>query len=146
MPQERTVEQTANRMRVIVTGSRDWPASDPWMIHAVLDWFARLDEPLTVVVGYDPVRQYPPGVDRITYERCIDAGYDVETHPADWDRYGPAAGPLRNQEMVAAGGDVCVAFAAKRIEDSRGTHGCAKLARAASILVYVVERLTPATT
>lgn len=56
----------------------------------------------------------------------------VESHNADWDRHGKAAGPIRNQEMVDAGADVCLAFP---LGESRGTRHCMKAAEQAGIPV-----------
>ena len=45
---------------------------------------------------------------------------------ADWKKYGPAAGPIRNQQMLEWGPDLVVAFAG-----GTGTAGMVALARAA---------------
>lgn len=52
------------------------------------------------------------------------------TFAADWARYGRMAGPLRNEEMVAAGADLVVAF-----PGGRGTESCVELARQAKLYV-----------
>ena len=61
-------------------------------------------------------------------------GLEPERHPADWKRYGRAAGPIRNQEMVNLGADVCLAFPR---EGSRGTKNCMEAARKAGIPTLV---------
>lgn len=81
-------------MRILVTGSRTW--RNPVFIAEALD--DRIEAlpvgaTLTVVVGYDPERQYPPGVDRFAYEYCESVAEFVERagktlavdpHPARW--------------------------------------------------------------
>jgi YspA, cpYpsA-related SLOG family len=49
---------------------------------------------------------------------------------ANWRKYGPAAGPIRNQQMLDWGPDLVVAFAG-----GTGTAGMVALARAAGMPV-----------
>lgn len=64
-----------------------------------------------IVVGYDPERDRPPGVDRIAYQEAQKLGLLVEPHPAFWDAHpGRSAGFVRNEEMAALGADLCIAF------------------------------------
>jgi hypothetical protein len=65
---------------------------------------------VTIVVGYDPKKRTPRGADRIVYQEAPKLGFTVETHPADWDRYGRGAGAVRNHQMAKAGGQRCIAF------------------------------------
>lgn len=58
-------------------------------------------------------------------------GGTVEEIPADWDRYGKAAGPIRNQAMIDAGGDLMMSF-----PGGRGTADCTGRARQAGIRVH----------
>jgi hypothetical protein len=141
-------------VRILITGSRTW--RNPASIAEALD--ARLDAlpasgALTVVVGYDPDRRYPPGVDEFVYEYCesiaefaerVGKTLAVETHPADWKRYRRRAGHIRNAEMVNLGAAECLAFVdwcddrrcPKRGQHgSHGAVGCAGLADKAGIPV-----------
>lgn len=62
-------------------------------------------------------------------------GWTPEPHPADWDKHGRAAGPIRNTYMVQLGADVCVAFPQRA---SVGTIDCLKKAIAAGIMTLVI--------
>lgn len=66
-------------------------------------------------------------------------GLPIEIHRADWTKYGRAAGPIRNKEMVNLGADLCLAFPDHpKGQGSRGTWGCIELAHQAGIPTLVV--------
>jgi hypothetical protein len=117
--------------RLLVTGSRGWPTWDgvlPRVLRAVYD-YAPL---LTLVVGYDPVRKLPAGVDRMAFTLWRELGGTVEPHPADWQRVGKGAGRMRNVEMVRSWTDMCLAFI---LNESPGASHCAEAADKAGIPV-----------
>lgn len=135
-------------MRVLVTGSRDWP--DDFEVDDTLSEVEAQREdgpgsPFVVVHG-----ACPTGADFYA-SRWVKGwvGYPVEggeyvveePHPADWSR-GRKAGPERNAAMVALGADLCLAFIGPctsprcykpEPHDSHGATGCADLAEAAGI-------------
>ena len=63
------------------------------------------------------------GVDESFATAAKGLGVAVEAHPADWDRLGKKAGPMRNGEMVRAGADLCIAVH-RFIFNSKGTKDC----------------------
>lgn len=121
-------------MRVLVTGSRDW--TDRQAIEDELDklYYDFPFRHLTVVHGA------ARGADTIAAMWAAARGSQVsaEAHPAEWERYGRAAGHRRNAEMVALGADICLAFP---LGESRGTRGCIEMAKKAGIPVEVTEGL-----
>lgn len=106
-------------MRVIVCGGRDY--ADKEAITAELSMLP----PGTVVVHGGA-----PGTDSIAGEVAKALGLTVEAHPADWQRWGRAAGPRRNAEMLAMGADLVVAF-----PGGRGTADMVRRAQAAGVPV-----------
>ena len=74
------------------------------------------------------------GADRMAEHIWSEVGEPVEAHPADWEKYGRAAGPKRNQEMLDSGVDLVLAF-----PGGRGTADMVKRARAAGKAVRVIE-------
>jgi hypothetical protein len=134
---KRIPAEATKPFRILVTGSRAW---DDW----VTVWTA-LEDAIEEAYRkgrreYVVVHGGAKGADQIAADFCEDqAGwYDdyanqvlaVERHPADWDKHGKAAGPIRNQAMVDLGADVCLAF---QIGDSRGTADCIRRAEKAGI-------------
>jgi hypothetical protein len=102
----------------------------------VLRHALQAQKPLHVIVG-----DCPTGVDIHAQAWCAHHEYltggKCHVYKADWDTHGNAAGPKRNQQMVDDGLALkrlfgaelhCLAFPAP---DSRGTHDCARRARAA---------------
>ncbi len=67
------------------------------------------------------------------YARLRD--YLIEGHPAEWDRFGKAAGYIRNVEMGNEG-DVLIAFWDMK---SRGTLHMINLAKKYKLKIYVID-------
>lgn len=72
------------------------------------------------------------GADTMAGKIAKELGWQVEEYPADWNKHGKAAGPIRNQQMVDLGADICLAFP---LGESRGTRHCMKAAERAGIKV-----------
>lgn len=109
--------------RVIVCGSRGW--HDRKLIadtlFDVVDKYGwRFPEPTIVHGG-------ARGADRLAADEAGKLGLLVEAHPADWQKHGKKAGPIRNEEMAALGAGLCVAF-----WDGRSTGTMDMIARAAT--------------
>lgn len=124
--------------RVLVTGSRHWPAEFGWFIERKLEGlniYAKTNSDVTSVVIVHGA--CPTGVDRLAdlyVKRGLYHWLTAEPHPADWEAHGKRAGMLRNAEMVKLGADVRIAFPDA---GSRGTKDCYEKAIAAGIPTYV---------
>lgn len=119
--------------RILVTGSRDW-ADHHVVDAAILDlcnWYPIDWDEVVIVHG-----NCPTGADKMADEFALDTGISVERHSADWKKYGRAAGPKRNQQMVDAGADIVLAF---KNPGSRGTQDCINRATKAGLIVKVYE-------
>jgi len=121
-------------MRIIVCGSREW--TDRERIVATLE-HKRIHAPsLTVVHG-----DCSSGADAIAAQWCrqwrpyAPLSVTEEPHPADWNKHGKAAGPIRNQAMADTGAELCLAF---WTGESRGTLDMITRAVKAGIPVRIV--------
>lgn len=134
-------------MRLLVTGSRDWPENESDYIYRILNMY-HLTTPIT-----DLIEGGASGVDTIAAKWARFKGiYKDENHyPADWrpkpgkpvkyrrdgTAYDPSAGPTRNQQMLDEGyPDMVIAFS-KNIETSRGTADMVRRARKAGLKVEI---------
>lgn len=75
------------------------------------------------------------GADKMAAKIAEELGWTPEPHDADWKKYKNAAGPIRNQEMVDLGADLCLGFPTPA---SIGTYDCMEKARQAKIHVIDV--------
>jgi hypothetical protein len=112
MPADRDqlLRRSERPMRVIVCGSRDW--GDGGAIHTALSGLPGEHREITIVHGVcsRKVGGIQRSADMLADFYARELGFDVERHPADWDRYGKAAGVIRNQKMAELGADLLIAF------------------------------------
>lgn len=120
-------------MRVIVTGSRAWP--DPVRVAHELNTLYLQHGPFVLVHG-----ACATGADAAAAHWLETAGSDLGclevTYPADWEKFGTRAGPIRNAQMVKAGADLVLAFP---LPDGKGTQHTMDLAREAGIPVTEIS-------
>ena len=86
-------------MRTIVAGSRECHH-----YHIVCQAIEEADWQITTVIS-----GCARGVDTFGEQYAAEHGIPVERHPADWEHYGKAAGPIRNAEMAEVA-DALIAF------------------------------------
>lgn len=83
------------------------------------------------------VSGHAKGADSLGEQYARERGLDTDVHPADWKRYGRAAGMIRNREMAEVA-DALIAFPQEG-EENRGTRNMIKLAEKKQLEVYVIE-------
>ena len=121
--------------RVLVTGSRNWTNRATIKEAMIGVWeTAMRPEEMVLVSGANP-----KGADHIAEQVASDCGWRIERHPAQWDKWGKAAGVRRNTEMVESGVDVCIAFIKDR---SKGATNCSQTAMRAGIETRVWRETT----
>jgi len=113
-------------MRVLVCGGRTF---DNWeLLAGVLDGL----EPMQASVI---IHGAAPGADTLAGRWAELRRVPVEAFPAEWEKHGRAAGPIRNARMLAEGKPaLVVAF-----PGGRGTANMVKQARAVNVEVLEVS-------
>lgn len=122
-------------MRILVCGSRTF--SDYRIIEAVLTGFWTTSTTMELIL----IEGEATGADTLAAEWATAAYVNVERYPANWELHGKAAGPIRNQEMLDSGVDICFAFVDKPLAVSRGTADMVNRCRNAGVKTYVIEAL-----
>lgn len=118
-------------MKVIVAGGRNF--NDYALMKERLDhYFQNLNKDELVIISGKA-----SGADSLGERYAKENGIKIEGYPANWKRYGNAAGPIRNKQMIVEGkADALVAF---WDNTSRGTGGMIKLAEEHGLHVRVVR-------
>ena len=112
-------------MRVLFCGDRNW--TNYKVICDIMTYF----KPDVVIEGETK------GADSLSRDAAEYFGIQVLKFPADWDKYGGAAGPIRNTQMLTEGKpDLVVAFH-NDIKNSKGTLNMVNQARKQNIKVFV---------
>ncbi len=79
-------------MKVIIAGSRGF--NDYETLCRICDHMLQNQKEVEIVSGT------ARGADKLGERYAKDRGYQVRLFPADWDKYGNAAGYIRNAEMA----------------------------------------------
>ena len=123
-------------MRLLVTGSRDW--FDYSKTLEELKYFQDMFGVELVIHG--DCR----GADRLAGRAARELGLDVWAFPADWNRHGKAAGPIRNEEMLIFARPQFVLAFHDTLDKSKGTKDMVVRARKAGLPVRLIKRHGPA--
>lgn len=114
-------------MKVLICGDREW-----WNSKKIANRVKQL--PPNTIVIHGACR----GADRIAGNAAFNRGLVVRQFPAQWSRYGSAAGPIRNKRMLDEKPDLVIAFHSN-LTESKGTKNMLMLAGKAGILTEVIE-------
>lgn len=132
-------------MRILVCGDRNW--TDTRTIRDVLvacrHLFHEFDtDPSELVI----IEGEAKGADMLARIEAEKLGIKVLPYAADWDKYGDAAGPIRNNQMLDEGRPNIVVAFHNDLAKSKGTANMISLAEKRKIPVRVYgtngERLT----
>jgi hypothetical protein len=118
-------------MRILVAGDRYWQCNE--LAAGIIRRLVARYGPDIVIVHGDAT-----GVDESFDMAARGLGVATEPHPADWDRFGRMAGPLRNEAMFKAGAELCIVVH-RFLPGSKGTRDCARKTIAAGIPTYLVD-------
>lgn len=116
--------------KVIIAGTRDF--ADYELLKSKCDYILRqkvADNNIVVISGT------ARGADRLGERYARERGFLIQKFPADWDRDGNAAGPIRNAKM-ADNADALIAFWDGK---SRGTANMIETAKSRGLMVRVVN-------
>ena len=93
--------------RVIVCGSRSCHSREHRELveHDLERAVIMFESPIIVVHG-----GCRSGADLFADDWARRRGMDFEAHPADFNRFGPPAGPIRNAHMARLGAALCIAL------------------------------------
>ena len=119
-------------MRVLVCGGRDF---DNWALMAGVLRICYGDKKGKPRKGDVMITGDACGADWLARAYAKDTNRKYEGYPADWKKYGKAAGPIRNQQMLDEGKpDIVVAF-----PGGVGTADMVRRARKAGVEVIEVR-------
>lgn len=114
--------------RVIIAGSRSFRDFD-LLVQKCDKILSSIQEPIVIVSGT------ARGADRLGEQYAKLRGYDIDRHPAQWDKFGKSAGYKRNVEM-AKSADALIAFP---VGTTPGTQHMINTATDAGMPVRVIQ-------
>ena len=133
---------------IVVTGDRNY-ADDSTMFRRFKLLTAGMKNPSDYALVHGDCR----GADRMAAAICADLGWNVVAFPADWNKHGRAAGPIRNRLMLVHSSPVMVCAFHDDFQSSKGTKDCVLAALERDIPIWkswtapvskkVYDKITP---
>lgn len=118
-------------MIVVICGSRNWNN------FKVIEDFI-----ITLPTGTIIVEGDCRGADKISGYLGRQHGYHVIAVSAKWEKYGNAAGPIRNQQMLSTYKPELVVAFHNDIEHSKGTKDMVERAKKVGIEVKIIKEIS----
>lgn len=115
--------------RVIICGSRDFTDYELLKNKCDLLLSRKIEDGYKITIISGCAR----GADTLGERYADERSFNIERHPADWNKYGKGAGFIRNQEM-ALSANACIAFFSSTNESS-GTRDMVNRAQKENLLV-----------
>ena len=113
-------------MRTIIAGGRDFTDKD--LLFGCLDRVG-LSEKDTIISGH------AKGTDALGEEYAKEKNIPLEIYPAEWDKYGKSAGPIRNALMASVAEGLIAFWDCK----SRGTRNMIEQALKHKLKIIVFD-------
>jgi hypothetical protein len=101
-------------VKIVICGDRNW--TNRKQISKVLQKYINPPTPSEITIIHGAAN----GADSIAGEVAEELGFNVESYPANWEKHGRAAGPIRNREMLDQNPDLVIFFH-KDLKKSKGT-------------------------
>lgn len=121
-------------MKILVCGDRNWTDKKKIKDELVEVWKGLVNS-TDIVVIHGGAR----GADTLAGEVAKELGFRVKVFLADWEKFGKAAGPIRNIEMLNEKPDLVLAFHCD-LSKSKGTAHAVKTANKRGMQVKVIEK------
>ena len=115
--------------KVIIAGGRDFNNYE--LLKEKCDYYLSHLDTCNIVI----ISGHARGADTLGEKYAKEKGYEIESHPADWNKYGKSAGYKRNVEMA----DVASAAICFWNGKSKGTKHMIDIAKEKGIPVKVVR-------
>ena len=117
-------------MKIVVGGCRNF--FDYSVVSYHLDALIKKHDPTDVIVF---LSGHCSGVDLLVEQYATEHAHSLMLFPAEWERYGRAAGPIRNKSMVENSDQVVAFWDGK----SRGTASLIRYARKLGKPIAIIE-------
>ena len=119
------------KTRVVVCGGTDF--NDRTLC------FETLSELLSEKREIEIISGHARGADALGEEYAHEHSIELTLFPADWSRYGRAAGPIRNSQMIEYAQEANALVVAFWNGKSPGTKNTIDLAKRSGIEIYVIR-------